>query len=46
MVIFELTISKRTNLARWKNKVSTNNCSLTPAYDLLAMYVMVNGLTQ
>ena len=30
----------------WKNKVSEYNCSLTPAYDLLAMYVMVNGLTQ
>ena len=30
----------------WKTKVKTYNCSLTPAYDLLAMYVMVNGLTQ
>ena len=28
----------------WITKVEANNCSLTPAYDLLAMYVMVQNL--
>lgn len=30
----------------WKQKVIENNCSLTPAYDLLAMFVMVKGISK
>ena len=31
---------------RWSKAVVRHNCSLTPAYDLLAMFVMENSLSQ